>query len=74
VTQAAKRGPRTSTWAGVFWLVDMYLLLLLIGLDGDKPQTAAPEWRRGRKARLLSSYSDNSSSPRRGTDRLRDAW
>jgi hypothetical protein len=28
---------------------------------------------RREKARLLSNYN-NSSSPRRGTDRLRDAW
>jgi hypothetical protein len=55
-------------------LVDIYLLLLLIGLDGDRPQTAAPEWRREGKARLLSSYSNNSNNPRRGTDQLRDAW
>nr|WP_194163617.1 hypothetical protein [Mycolicibacterium sp. P1-5] len=55
-------------------LVDMIFLLLLIGLDGDEPQTAAPEWRRERKARLLSSYSNNSNNPQRGTDQLRDAW
>jgi hypothetical protein len=52
----------------------MYLLLLLIGLDGGEPHTAAPEWRREVVARLLSSYSNNSNNPRRGTDRLRDAW
>jgi hypothetical protein len=30
--------------------------------------------RREMKARLLSSYNNNSNNPRRGTDQLRGAW
>jgi hypothetical protein len=30
--------------------------------------------RREKKARLLSSYNNNSNNPRRGTDQLRGAW
>jgi hypothetical protein len=41
--------------------------------DG-RPQGAAPECGAKEKARLLSSYNNNSNNPRRGTDRLRGAW
>src|SRR5262245_42443207 len=81
VTEAANRGPRTSTWSGrvavlVVLLVDTVLLLHtpVARKGGGTPREgseAAPSARA--TARRLSSYSNN-NSPRCGTDRLRDAW
>jgi hypothetical protein len=50
----------------------MLLLVVNEGLWG-KPQGLLRA-RRKEEARLLSSYNNNSSNPRRGTDRLRGAW
>ena len=77
VTHAANRGPRTSTWSGalVFVLVDTDVLLLHEkGWAGGETTKGRSRVRRERKARLLSSYNNNSNNPRRGTDRLRGAW
>ncbi|BBX00446.1 hypothetical protein MMOR_13820 [Mycolicibacterium moriokaense] len=84
VTQAAKRGPRTSTWSGgvlvvllVLVVVDIHVLLLhgWTGWDGRADHMGPLPSAARRKARLLSSYSNNNSNnPRRGTDQLRGAW
>nr|WP_161976482.1 hypothetical protein [Mycolicibacterium sp. CH28] len=51
-------------------------LLLLLGWGWAEAGRKRPllEWRRKKKARLLSSYSNNSNNPQRGTDQLRGAW
>ena len=44
------------------------------GLGWGRTTKGRSRVRRERKARLLSSYNNNSNNPRRGTDRLRGAW
>jgi hypothetical protein len=79
VIHAAKRGPRTSTAspaALVLVLVDMEVLLLRgwAGWTGRADHKGPLPSAARRKARLLSSYNNNSNNPRRGTDRLHGAW
>jgi hypothetical protein len=74
VTHAVKRGPRTSTCCGPVILFDTRILLLVVKeWFGCKPPGLL-RVRREERARLLSSYDNNSNNPRRGTDRLRGAW
>ena len=78
VIHAAKRGPRTSTSSMAGWsmVIDMDVLLLLTWLRDTGRGTAVRrrDERRNEESRLLSSYSNNSNNPLRGTDPLRGVW
>jgi hypothetical protein len=74
VTHAVKRGPRTSTCCGPVILFDTRMLLLVVKEGLWRKPPGLLRARRKERARLLSSFDNNSSNPRRGTDRLRGAW
>jgi hypothetical protein len=74
VAHAAKRGPRTSTRCGPAVMFDTRMLLMLSMTGCEQATKGCSERGAKERARLLSSYNNNSSNPRRGTDQLRGAW